>query len=217
METLIYLFIYVYNMADKHTLKNEAPYNMYYIKVRRDDKASQNALQDAMETFHDPFRFADIEDDRKDNYVTFYFYKKDWKPGMKKDIKDNGVDIIDTNVPSLGGDSLEEESQLKFSRDELTAIAREVGKAVAKAAIEFGGEINSAKIKDIYTSALSPNTPQLFTVHVIYKNDNEESYRFDIRGDSVYLIDKSYDREIADVGVKPSGEAVVNKDIVKTK
>ena len=161
METLIYLFIYVYNMAYKKKLKEEQDKGV----INTDDKHKA------------------------------------------KELSDQGYDVNLTN----------EESQLKFSRDELTAIAREVGKAVAKAAIEFGGEINSAKIKDIYTSALSPTTPQLFTVHVIYKNDNEESYRFDIRGDSVYLIDQSYDREIADVGVKPSGEAIVNKDIVKNE
>ena len=84
---------------------NEAPDNKYYIKVSRNDKGSQNALQDAMETWHDPFRFTDIEDDRKDNYVTFYFNKKDWNPGMKDDIEGNGVDIIDTNIPDFHEDS----------------------------------------------------------------------------------------------------------------
>ena len=202
-------------MADKHTLKNEAPDNMYYIKVKKDDV---NILDNILTTFLD--LKVQYNDDKEGTF--FYFTKDSWKKYEKlalQYIEDQRLtdDILDTNIPSLSGDNLEEESQLKFSRDELTAIAREVGKAVAKAAIEFGGEINSAKIKDIYTSALSPTTPQLFTVHVVYKNDNEESYRFDIRGDSVYLIDKSYDREIADVGVKPSGEAVVNKDIVKNE
>ena len=244
METLIYLFIYVYNMAYKEKLKeeqdkgvintddknkakelsdqgydvnltNEAPDNMYYIKVKKDDV---NILDNILTTFLD--LKVQYNDDKEGTF--FYFTKDSWKQYEKlalQYIEDQRLtdDILDTNIPSLGGDTLEEESQLKFSRDELIAIAREVGKAVAKAAIEFGGEINSAKIKDIYTSALSPTTPQLFTVHVIYKNDNEESYRFDIRGDSVYLIDQSYDREIADVGVKPSGEAVVNKDIVKNE
>ena len=202
-------------MADKLTLINEASDNMYYIKVKKDDV---NILDNILTTFLD--LKVQYNDDKEGTF--FYFTKDSWKQYEKlalQYIEDQRLtdDILDTNIPSLDGDNLEEESQLKFSRDELTAIAREVGKAVAKAAIEFGGEINSAKIKDIYTSALSPTTPQLFTVHVIYKNDNEESYRFDIRGDSVYLIDQSYDREIADVGVKPSGEAVVNKDIVKNE
>ena len=206
------------DLADKGSnvkLTNEAPDDMYYIKVKKDDV---NILDNILTTFLD--LKVQYNDDKEGTF--FYFTKDSWAEYEKlalQYIEDQRLtdDILDTNIPSLGGDTLEEESQLKFSREELTAIAREVGKAVAKAAIEAGDEIKSAKIKDIYTSAVSPSTPQLFTVHVIYKNDNEETYRFEIREDSVFLIDQSYDREIADVGVKPSGEAIVNIDIVKNE
>jgi len=77
----------------------EAPDDMYYIKVKKTDKASQNALQDAVETFHDPVRFADIVDDDGAGNVIFYIHKKDWDPGMEDDIMGNGVQIVDTNMP----------------------------------------------------------------------------------------------------------------------
>ena len=78
---------------------SEAPDNMYYIKVKKTDKASQNALQDAVETFHHPVKFADIVDDDGAGNVIFYIHKKDWDPGMEDDIMGNGVQIVDTNMP----------------------------------------------------------------------------------------------------------------------
>lgn len=78
---------------------SEAPDNMYYIKVKKTDKASQNALQDAVETFHHPVKFADIVDDDGAGNVIFYIHEKDWDPGMEDDIMGNGVQIVDTNMP----------------------------------------------------------------------------------------------------------------------
>ena len=86
------------------TQYNEAPDDMYYIKVKRTDKASQNALQDAIETFHHPVRFADIVDDDGAGNVIFYIHKKDWDPGMEDDIMGNGVQIVDTNMPLSEGE-----------------------------------------------------------------------------------------------------------------
>ena len=83
---------------------NEAPDDMYYIKVKRTDKASQNALQDAIETFHHPVRFADIVDDDGAGNVIFYIHKKDWDEGMEDDIMGNGVQIVDTNMPLSEGE-----------------------------------------------------------------------------------------------------------------
>ena len=83
---------------------NEAPDDMYYIKVKRTDKASQNALQDAIETFYHPVRFADIVDDDGAGNVIFYIHKKDWDPGMEDDIMGNGVQIVDTNMPLSEGE-----------------------------------------------------------------------------------------------------------------
>ena len=77
----------------------EAPDNMYYIKVKRTDKASLNGLQDVIETWYSPVKFADIVDDDGDGNVIFYIKKEDWDPGMEDDIMGNGVQIVDTNMP----------------------------------------------------------------------------------------------------------------------
>ena len=94
-------------------------------------------------------------------------------------------------------------------KHEVMAIAKQVGKGVALAATDRGGEISSAKVTNI--------VDQSFTIDIIYKNSNEAEYKFYIHGDTLSLDDPSYDREIADVGIKPSGEAVVNKDLVKNE
>ena len=102
-----------------------------------------------------------------------------------------------------------EDEGIKFDKHEVMAIAKQVGKGVALAATDRGGEISSAKVTDI--------VDQSFTIDIIYKNSNEAEYKFYIHGDTLSLDDPSYDREIADVGVKPSGEAVVNRDLVKNE
>ena len=78
---------------------NEAPDDMYYIKVKKTDKASQNALQNVIETFYHPVRFADIVDDDGAGNIIFYIHKKDFDPGMEDDLMGSGVDIVDTNMP----------------------------------------------------------------------------------------------------------------------
>ena len=102
-----------------------------------------------------------------------------------------------------------EDEGIKFDKHEVMAIAKQVGKGVALAATDRGGEISSAKVTNI--------VDQSFTIDIIYKNSNEAEYKFYIHGDTLSLDDPSYDREIADVGIKPSGEAVVNKDLVKNE
>ena len=86
------------------TQYNEAPDDMYYIKVKRTDKASLNGLQDVIETWYAPVRFADIVDDDGAGNVIFYLKKEDWDPGMEDDIMGNGVQIVDTNMPLSEGE-----------------------------------------------------------------------------------------------------------------
>ena len=86
------------------TQYNEAPDDMYYIKVKRTDKASLNGLQDVVETWYAPVRFADIVDDDGAGNVIFYLKKEDWDPGMEDDIMGNGVQIVDTNMPLSEGE-----------------------------------------------------------------------------------------------------------------
>jgi len=86
---------------------NEAPDNMYYIKVKKTDKASLNGLQDVIETWHSPVKFADIVDNDGAGNVIFYIKKEDYNEGMIDDIEGNGVNVVDTNLPNIG-DSGEE-------------------------------------------------------------------------------------------------------------
>ena len=113
------------------------------------------------------------------------------------------------------GNAIKEENKLSSSA--LNAIAHQAGEAVAKAIITSGDEISSAKIKKTYSSSVSPSTPEIFTVHVIYKNDNEESYRFEIQNSKLIFLSPKGDIEISDVGIKPSGEARVNTDLIKNE
>ena len=99
--------------------------------------------------------------------------------------------------------------EIKFDESEVKVIAQEVGTAVGQAAREYGGEIDNAVATDF--------NDQSFTIDITYKNDNEESYQFYISDDTLFLLDRSHDREISDVGVNPSGEAIVNKDVVKNE
>ena len=94
-----------------------------------------------------------------------------------------------------------------FDLSETRAIGQEVGKALALALRELGDEVSSMKLTNI--------NPGSFKVECTYKGAGGAEFDFYISEDTLFLNDYSYDREIADVGVKPSGEAVVNKDVIK--
>jgi len=52
-----------------------------------------------------------------------------------------------------------------------------------------------------------------FDINIEYRNDNEDSFSFYIKEDSLHLQDFSFDKELTDVGVKPSGEARSNNPL----
>ncbi len=119
--------------------------------------------------------------------------------------KDQNVDGIET----LSGKKLKEQEGVNFSRTETLEIGKKVGKALALAIREQGDEIEAMKMSHIKENA--------FTVKAIFKNGNEETYDFYIEEDTLKLSGNSYDKEISDVGVKPSGEAIVNVELVKNE
>ena len=81
---------------------NESPDNMYYIKVPRRDKAQLNAVQNVIETFYHPVRFADIVDDDGAGNVIMYIHKKDFDEGMIDDLAGEGIDVeSQTNFPGV--------------------------------------------------------------------------------------------------------------------
>ena len=112
----------------------------------------------------------------------------------------------------------EEEEVEKFTKEEISLIAKEAGKAVVEAILQSGDEVSKAKVKDVYASALSgDSSPGSFTVHVIYKNDSEVSYRFQIVNNVLYYLADNKDIKLSDVGIKPSGEPLLNKELIKNE
>ena len=111
-----------------------------------------------------------------------------------KDLADDGANVKLTK----------EQDGVKFSVDETKVIAKSVGKAVAMSVKSLGDEIGSMKATKIEENS--------FDIDITYKNDNEDSFSFYITDDTLHLTDFSFDKELTDVGVKPSGEAQVNVD-----
>ena len=125
----------------------------------------------------------------------------------KKDLdkfKDNrDIDSIETG----DGKKIKEQEGVKFSVDETKAIAKKVGKAVAISLKSLGDAVKSMKAKNIEENS--------FDIQVNYKGEGpEDSFSFYITDDTLHLTDFSFDKELTDVGVKPSGEAIVNVDVV---
>ena len=113
----------------------------------------------------------------------------------------------DPNIDSIEKTDGTEIKEAGFDQNETAQIAAVVGKAVVLALNEMGENISTARVKNI--------KPDNFEVRIVFKNDNEEVYQFFINEDDrLMLTNASYDRELADVGVNPSG-AAVNVDVVK--
>ena len=100
-----------------------------------------------------------------------------------------------------------EQDKAAFDINETKAIAVATGKALQKSLKSLGDEVSRMKATNI--------EPSSFDVKVEFKNGNEDQFSFYINeDDSLHLVDFSFDKELTDVGVKPSGEAVVNVDVL---
>ena len=99
---------------------------------------------------------------------------------------------------------LNKNSGVDFSVEETKAIAKKVGKAVAKSLKAVGDSVTSMKATHIEENS--------FDIEVIYKNNSDDTFSFHIINDTLHLADFSFDKELVDVGVKPSGEAIVHVD-----
>ena len=149
-----------------------------------------------------------------------YYSDKHGKLVAMDDVDDKYHDRLE--LVYRKGDEIEgpmdEDQADQLSQEHLKIIASKAGKAVVKAVHDSGDEVARAKIKDVYTSALSGNSsPEAFTVHIIYKNDSEVSYRFQIMNSALYFLDGNNDVKISDVDVKPSGEPYINVDLVRNE
>jgi len=146
-----------------------------------------------------------------------YFYDKIGKIVALDDI--DGLDLVYKKGDKIEDpDDIYEDKANQLSKEHLKIIASKAGKAVVQAVHDSGDEVARAKIKDVYASALSGNSsPEAFTVHIIYKNDSEVSYRFQIMNSALYLLDGNNDIKISDIGVKPSGEPFINTELVRNE
>ena len=99
-----------------------------------------------------------------------------------------------------------EQADILFTVEETKAIAKEVAKSLLAALRDAGDEVASGKIRNIEENS--------FDIFVEYKNDFEDEFSFYIKDDTLHLVDFSFDKEIGEVGVKPSGEAIVHKDVI---
>lgn len=112
------------------------------------------------------------------------------------DLAKKGVNVQLTN----------ENEGMEFSIEETKAIAKEVAKSLLDALREVGDEVASGKIRNIEENS--------FDIFVEYKNDFEDEFSFYIKDDTLHLIDFSFEKPVGEVGVKPSGEAIVHKDVI---
>lgn len=124
----------------------------------------------------------------------------------KKQAIDLKKDSNVTDITTTKGADLKEQEGIEFSKSETIAIAKEVGKALAKALRTAGDEIDSMKITEI--------EPNSFDIKLTYKNDSEDRYSFYIVDDTLNLVNFDMDKELIDVGVKPSGEAIIHIDVL---
>ena len=116
--------------------------------------------------------------------------------GEAADLAKKGVNVQLTN----------ENEGMEFSVEETKAIAKEVAKSLLDALREVGDEVAAGKIKNI--------NPNSFDIFVEYKNNFEDEFTFDIKDDTLHLIDFSFEKPVGEVGVKPSGEAIIHKDVI---
>ena len=143
---------------------------------------------------------------------TYILTPKSGKPSAAS-LGDDEVDALKDadDIKSIKGadgeevkERLDKNKGVEFSLDETKAIAKKVGKAVAKSLKAVGDSITTMK-----AHRLEPNS---FDIHVEYKNGRDDEFSFYISDDTLHLVDFSFDKELVDVGVKPSGEAIVHVD-----
>ncbi len=111
------------------------------------------------------------------------------------------------SIKTAAGKKIKEAAGVQFTLDETKAIAREIGKAVAKGLKASGDELASMKAKNIEEGS--------FDIHVQYKKDTRtDDFSFHISGDDLHLTDFSFDKIVGSVGVKPSGDPIVHVDVI---
>ena len=102
-----------------------------------------------------------------------------------------------------------EDKGIQFNQNQTALIARSVGKALGRALIDGGSELESMR-----GTRIRPNS---FDIHVIFKDNNEDDFSFYIQDDKLHLQDINLDKILVDIGTKPDGSGLVNKDVLKNE
>lgn len=111
------------------------------------------------------------------------------------------------SIKTAAGKKIKEQTgEARFSVEETKQIAKEVGKATAKALKAAGDEVAHMKAKDIEESS--------FEIYVEYKDNQSDSFSYYIDGEELHLVDFSYNKVVGEVGIKPSGEPIVHVDVI---
>ena len=126
----------------------------------------------------------------------------------RKTAMDLKSDSSITGIESAKGQKIKEEegAPIEFTVEETKEIARSTGKALAKSLKDLGDEVAHMKAIEIVANT--------FKIDIEYKNNQSDLFSFDIVGSSLHIMDDGEDAELVDVGIKPSGEALVNVDVL---
>lgn len=125
------------------------------------------------------------------------------KRGVNVRLTKKGTDVVSTSTNKLM------EAGITFTSEEVKKIAIQVGKSLIKALREEGEEVSSMTAKKI--------TENSFILNTNFKSGTNKEYSFYLDGDKLHLQDNSFDKELIEVGIQPSGEALVNKDVLKNE
>ena len=126
----------------------------------------------------------------------------------RKTAMDLKSDSSITGIESAKGQKIKEEegAPIEFTVEETKQIARSTGKALAKSLKDLGDQVAHMKAIEIVANT--------FKIDIEYKNNQSDLFSFDIVGSSLHIMNDGEDAELVDVGIKPSGEALVNVDVL---
>lgn len=94
-----------------------------------------------------------------------------------------------------------------FDRENTNLIAQQTGKALGKSLRNNGDEVDRMVAKDI--------EPGSFSLAVNFKGGESKEYQFYVDDQNyLHIKDESGDKTLVDIGAKPSGEPIVQRDVL---
>lgn len=127
---------------------------------------------------------------------------------LKKDPNITG--IKSTKGQKIKEQETEEEEQpkgIEYTQEETKVLAKEVAKALVKSLRSVGDEVERGAIQKI-----EPNT---FNIFIQYKSEFEDTFQFIVEDNKLFMKDEISNIELGEIGIKPSGEAIIHQEIVQ--